>query len=273
MSSSNGSKTPASRSIRAFLHLQTGRGSAPASSRPPASVNRLTDQFLRAVGGPGSSHLADSASGITGDLDEDIIAKMLSDGARSHGAQSQKNSLAAADFHSSPRVRKVHSALDPGGSPSPRTSDRRSRALASAMALVAESAPVATSAVSLDLTHLRMQQQRSKPDTMQPPLQRKQVSPAAHPSPDSLPVSSQSQGHSQPASQTSDTGSRSAGPDVPAHSALAVLGGLTDIREMKADSLLRSHERESVTPIIIFDGTYPKSHLSCAGAHQPSRRH
>jgi hypothetical protein len=122
--------------------------------------------------------------------------------------------------------------------------------VASAVLLAAESVPAAAAASSLAETRLRIQQQRSNPVALQPPVQRKQVSPAADSGPDAIPVFSQSQGRSHLVNQTADTGSRGAGYDISARGALAVMGGLAEIREMKADSLERSLERESVMSII-----------------------
>jgi hypothetical protein len=212
-------------------------------------------------------------------MDEDVIAKMLSDGARSHDLRLQKNSVAAAHSNSSPRERKnpntVHASVA-DSSQSPRSSERRSRALASAIAL---KTPTAAAVTSLAETHLRMDKQGPKSvahqPKHQPPLHHVQTFSAANTNSHITPVSLHHHGECCVPSQTADAGRSSAG--ISAGSALAVLDGLAEIREMKADSLERSLERESVSlklPVsLLMQLRAPEFLLLCAGAHQPSCGH
>lgn len=250
MASSNHSQLPASRSIRSFLHLQPGRGSSLATTRPPPSVNRLTDEFLRAVSGVGATHGAHAAPGAAGDLDEDVVAKMLSDGARLYDTRLQKNSLAAANSNVSPRVRRAQNPVLSGSSTSPRSSDRRSRAPASATKLVTGSIAMSPAVASAVGTHTLAQQQLPKPVAQPPPsVPGRTASPAAHAPPHLLPEPSQHQAEPHAENKADDTGSRSVGRHAATGGALAVLNDLADIREMKADYLERSLERESVISV------------------------
>jgi hypothetical protein len=250
MASSNHSQLPASRSIRSFLHLQPGRGSSPATTRPPPSVTRLTDEFLRAVSGVGAKHGAHVAPGAAGDLDEDVVAKMLSDGARLYDTRLQKNSLAAANSNVSPRVRRAQNPVLSGSSTPPRSSDRRSRAPASATKLVTGSIAMSPAVASAVGTHTLAQQQLPKPVAQPPPsVPGRTASPAAHAPPHLLPEPSQHQAEPYAENKADDTGSRSVGRHAATGGALAVLNDLADIREMKADYLERSLERESVISV------------------------
>lgn len=248
MPSSNARQIPAtsaSRSIRSFLHLQSSTGAAPAASKPLAPVNRLTDEFLRAVSGVGSSHHTVSKSGsIHGLLDEDVVAKMLSDGAQSRDALALKPSPAATD--SNIRTRKSQASFGSVTPRSPRSSERRSRASAA----VTSSSPKVAAATAVSEANRQMLRLQSK--TVSRHLtqlsQRSDLSPATGLGLHTPVISLQVQPASGAASEATDNsfGSASARRDISAESALAVLADLAEIREMKAESLERSIERESV---------------------------
>jgi hypothetical protein len=278
MPSSHASQVPAatsaSRSIRSFLHLQNGKGSASATSLPPASVNRLTDEFLRAVSGVGSTHQAGATSGISGSLDEDVVAKMLSDGARSHDAHLQKMSLVAtpSSISSSPRMRKVQKSSGSVSPKSPRSSEARVRAAAESTSL--PPAPAAAASIAKALAQMQLPKPRTDvhqpqqiPQPVSQPRQEsyKQAARAAAPSlslGDPIPPPPS-------ASRTEDSGGTKARHDISADGALSVLAGLAEIREMKAGSLERSLERESVRRRSSRCAARGSRCLA-AGAHQPS---
>jgi hypothetical protein len=238
--------TSASRSIRSFLHLQNGKGTTSATLLPPASVNRLTDEFLRAVNGAGSTHQTGAKSGIGGSLDEDVVAKMLSEGARSHDVHSQKMSLVTTSSNlSSPRIRKVQKSSGSISPKSPRSSERRMRAAAASTA----PPPMPPAAASIVETFGQMQKLKPKPDTHQPQNQNQPVLQYREESCKEVasavaPLSSQVQ--SFLASKPEDAGSTKVRQDISVDGALSVLAGLAEIREVKAGSLERSLERESV---------------------------
>jgi hypothetical protein len=253
------------------LHLQNGKGSTSATSLPPASVNRLTDEFLRAVSGVGSTHQAGATSGISGSLDEDVVAKMLSDGARSHDAHLQKMSLLAAHSNiSSPRMRKVQKSSGSVSPKSPRSSETRVRAAAESTSLP----PVPPAAASIAKALGQMQHPKPRTDVHQPQQKNqpvlqhrqesyKEVAGAAAPLlslGDPLPAPFS-------ASKAEDSKARH---DISADGALSVLAGLAEIREMKAGSLERSLEREAVRRELWLCADVPGLHYLAAGAHQPS---
>ena len=205
---------------------------------------------MRAVSGVGATHGAHAAPGAAGDLDEDVVAKMLSDGARLYDTRLQKNSLAAANSNVSPRVRRAQNAVLSGSSTSPRSSDRRSRVPASATKLVTGSIAISAAVASAIGTHMLTQQQLPKPVAQPPPSVRgRTTSPAAHAPPHLLSEPLQHQAEPYTESKTDDAGSRGVGRHAATGGALAVLNDLADIREMKADYLERSLERESVISI------------------------
>jgi hypothetical protein len=276
MPSSHASQVPAtsaSRSIRSFLHLQNGKGSTSATSLPPASVNRLTDEFLRAVSGVGSTHQAGATSGISGSLDEDVVAKMLSDGARSHDAHLQKMSLAAAPSNiSGPQMRKVQKSSGSVSPKSPRSSESRVRAAAESTSLP----PVPPAAPPIAKALAQMQLPKPRTDVHQP---QQIIQPVIQPRQESYkevaaaaaPLLSRGDASPPPsASTTEDSGGTEARRDISADGAASVLAGLAEIREMKAGSLERSVEREAVRRQSSLCGHVLGLHYLAAGAHQPS---
>ena len=259
MPSSNPAHAPAaptaSRSIRSFLHLsagnmQAGSGSAVAALRPSANVNRLTDEFLRSVSGVGSVHGADADTGISGSLDEDVVAKMLSDGARSRHAHLHRISLSATNSHSLSRARTGPIPPGSGSNGSPRSSERRSRAAAGSQSNKESPSPSAVAAASSDQAQRWPQHQKAnkEPQLPQQSLQQAQLRPAssaAGSSPHVPRPPSTYMGDSSSLSNAAESDNACAAQNVPGDT-LAVLAVLDDIREQKAHALESSLGRESV---------------------------
>jgi hypothetical protein len=259
MPSSNQAHAPAapaaSRSITSFLHLsagnmQAGSGSSHAALRPSASVNRLTDEFLRSVSGVGVAHRADADTGNSGGLDEDVVAKMLSDGARTHDAHLHKISLSATNSHSFSRSRMGRIPSVSGSSGSPRSTDRRSRAGAAVAAGSASPSPTSLAAASSAQSQRFPQHQKASRLVQQPkePLQqaqRRHAPGAAASSAHVSPLPAASLGDPAPLNNSIDMDISGAAQSVP-DNALVVLAGLEDIREKKARALESSLGRESV---------------------------
>jgi hypothetical protein len=265
--------TSASRSIRSFLHLQCGASAALLTSKPSAPVNRLTDEFLRAVSGVGSLYRNDSKSSMPGSLDEDVVAKMLSDGARLHDAQ-QKPPLIATD--SILRTRKVQTSVGSVTPRSPSTSERRSRASAAAN----ETSPKAAAATAVPETKRQAPRQQSNILSRQPAnfSQRNDLSTATGPGFYTPTMSLQVQRASSSLSEVDDAlECSSARRDISAERALTVLSDLAEIRERKADSLERNIERESVSQVAAVVHSTKSSFLliypcRCSSAIWPTSR-
>jgi hypothetical protein len=251
MPSFNTTQMPAtssgSQSIRSFLHLQKDRGSVPSTMRRSASVNRLTDDFLRSVSGIGSSACIDSNADINGNFDEDVVAKMLSDGARSHTAPFTQKSHSSASSHSMSQANKGQSLL---GSASPRSSrdfERRSKTSAAQSSVSFKLNPVS------HLTESRWQQQQHEAPISVKAQQNllAQSEHAPHSDGPRICVTSASSLESQEKSHPICNSAKSSNEDgmvnLPSSEASAISAGLAEIREKKASSLERSLERESVS--------------------------